>query len=64
MRQLIDRTAASIIGIITLLFIEGMVTFGTVFRFELYNWEGYTVQGMFMFIAIWVANKIYDAENK
>ena len=64
MRQLIDRTAASIIGIITLLFIEGMVTFGTVFRFELYNWVGYTVQGMFMFLAIWVANKIYDAENK
>ena len=64
MKQIIDRIAASIIGLIVLFFIEGMVTLGTAFRFEEYNWLGYTIQGMVAFIAVWVANKIYDAETK
>lgn len=63
MKQFIDRIAASFISLVVLFFIEGIVTLGMVFRFEEYNWIGYTVQGMFVFLAVWVANKIYDAEN-
>ena len=64
MKQIIDRIAASIIGLIVLFLMEGMVTLGTAFRFEEYNWLGYTIQGMVTFIAVWAANKIYDAETK
>jgi hypothetical protein len=63
MKQIIDRTAASFIGLIVLFFIEGIFTLGAAFRFEEYNWIGWTVQGMFVFLAVWAANKIYDAEN-
>lgn len=63
MKQIIDRIAASFIGLIVLFIIEGIGTLGMAFRFEEYNWIGYTVQGMFVFLAVWVANKIYDAEN-
>lgn len=63
MKQIIDRIAYSILGIIAFAFIEGLVTMGSAFHFEEYNWMGYTVQGMIMYIAIWVANKAYDAEN-
>lgn len=63
MKQIIDRIAASFIGLIVLFIIEGVGTLGMAFKFEEYNWLGWMVQGMFLFLAVWVANKIYDAEN-
>ena len=63
MKQLLDRIAASFLGIILLVFIEGIITLGAVFTLE-YNWVGYTAQGMLVYIAIWLANKAYDAETK
>jgi hypothetical protein len=63
MKQLLDRIAASFLGIILLAFIEGIVTLGSVYNME-YNWVGYTIQGMFIYIAVWCANKAYDAEMK
>lgn len=63
MKQLLDRIAASFLGIIGLVFLEGMVSLGSIFKME-YNWIGYTAQGMLVYIAIWVANKMYDAETK
>jgi hypothetical protein len=63
MKQIIDRIAASILGLIVLFIIEGVGTLGMAFRFEEYNWIGYMVQSMFVFLAVWAANKIYDAEN-
>ena len=64
MKQLIDRIAVSFIGLIILLLLEGMATLGQAFKFEDYTWIGYTIQFMFVFIAVWVANKIHDAEVK
>ena len=63
MKQIIDRIAASFIGIIILLVLEGMATLGLAFKFEQYNFLGYTFQLMLLFITIWIANKIYDSEN-
>jgi hypothetical protein len=60
MKQLLDRIGYSIIGLIVLLFLEGIITLGGAFNFEAYNWIGYTVQGMFIYLAAWVANKAYD----
>jgi hypothetical protein len=62
MKQLIDRIAASCIGLIALVFIEGVMTLGFAFKFEEYNFIGYSIQVMLIFLAIWAANKIYDAE--
>jgi hypothetical protein len=60
MKQLLDRIGYTIIGLIVLLFIEGIITLGMAFKFESYNWIGYTIQGMFIYLAVWVANKAYD----
>jgi hypothetical protein len=60
MKQILDRIGYSIIGLVTLAFLEGIVTFGSAFKFETYNWLGYTVQVMFIYLAIWIANKAYD----
>ncbi len=62
MKQLLDRIGYSIIGLIVLLFVEGIVTLGGAFNFEAYNWIGYTVQGMLIYLAVWIANKAYDDE--
>jgi hypothetical protein len=62
MKQLLDRIAASFIGIIVLTFIEGIITLGAAFRFEEYNWLGCFFQFMMIFLAIWAANKAYEAE--
>jgi hypothetical protein len=64
MKQLLDRIAASFLGIILLAFLEGICTLGQAFRFEDYNWIGYCIQMMFVYLAVWVANKAYDAEMK
>jgi len=63
MKQFIDRIAASFIGLIVLFFVEGIFTLGSAFHFEEYNWIACMVQGMFVFLVVWGANKIYDAEN-
>jgi uncharacterized membrane protein len=63
MKQLIDRIAASCIGLIVLVFVEGIITLGAVFKLEEYNWMGYSLQGMMIFLAIWAANKAYEAET-
>ncbi len=62
MKQLLDRIGYTIIGLIVLAFVEGIVTLGSAFKFEAYNWFGYTVQGMFIYLAVWIANKAYDDE--
>jgi len=63
MKQLLDRIGYTIIGLIVLAFIEGIVTLGSAFKFEMYNWVGYTVQGMFIYLAVWIANKAYDDDS-
>jgi uncharacterized membrane protein len=63
MKQLIDRIAYSFIGIIILVFIEGMSTFGFAFQFEHYTWIGYTVQVILIFLTVWMANKIYENDK-
>ena len=64
MKQLIDRIAYSIFGILLLILIEGIATLGSAFHFDKYTWVGYTIQSMVLFITIWSANEIYDADNK
>ena len=63
MKQLIDRIAYSIFGILLLMLIEGIVTLGSAFHFNEYNWVGYTIQIMVIFVTVWSANKIYDADQ-
>jgi hypothetical protein len=62
MKQLLDRIGYTIIGLIVLAFVEGIVTLGSAFKFEAYNWLGYTIQGMFIYLTVWIANKAYDDE--
>lgn len=63
MKQVFDRIAASILGVLLLFLIEGIMTLGSAFRFEHYTALAYTVQGMLVYVAVWSANKIYDAER-
>ena len=63
MKQLLDRIGYSIVGLIVLLFLEGIITFGSAFKFEMYNWIGYVAQAMLIYLAVWLANKAYDSEN-
>jgi len=62
MKQLLDRIGYSIVGLIILLFLEGIITFGSAFNFETYNWLGYVAQAMLIYLAVWLANKAYDDE--
>jgi hypothetical protein len=63
MKQIIDRIAYSILGILILILLEGIATLGSVFHFDKYTWVGYTVQAMVVFVTVWSANKIYDVDN-
>lgn len=60
--QVLDRIAVSFVGLFVMMFIEGIVTLGGVFNFETYNWFGYTLQGMVIFITVWLSNRMYEAE--
>ena len=62
MKQLLDRIGYSIVGLMVLLFLEGIITFGSAFKFETYNWLGYVAQAMLIYLAVWLANKAYDDE--
>jgi hypothetical protein len=62
MKQLIDRIAFSLIGLIVLAFLEGVCTLGQLFRFEDYNWIVWVLQAVMVYIAIWASNIIYDEE--
>jgi hypothetical protein len=37
-----------ILGLLLLIFIEGMMTLGQAFNFEQYNWFGYFIQALLM----------------
>jgi hypothetical protein len=63
MKQLIDRIAYSIFGILLLVLIEGIATLGSAFQFNEYSWVGYVIQIMVIFVAVWSANKIYDSDQ-
>jgi len=63
MKQLIDRIAYSILGILLMVLLEGIATMGSAFKFDEYNWIGYTLQAMIIFIIIWSANNIYDSDH-
>ena len=63
-QQIFDRIAASVISLLILILLEAIFTIGNVFKFENYNWLGYTVQGMLIYLAIWLANKYYDGAQK
>ena len=63
MKQLLDRIGYSVVGLMVLLFLEGIVTLGSAFKFETYNWLGYVAQAMLIYLAVWLANKAYDSEN-
>ena len=63
MKQVIDRIGYSFIGLIILTMLEGIGTLGLAFQFDKYNLMGYLIQFMLVFLAVWFANKAYDAEN-
>lgn len=63
-QQIFDRIAASVISLLILILLEAIFTIGNVFNFENYNWLGYTVQGMLIYLAIWLANKLYDGAQR
>ena len=60
--QVLDRIAVSFVGLFVMMFVEGIVTLGGVFNFEAYNWFGYTLQGMVIFITVWLSNRMYEAK--
>jgi len=62
MKQLLDRIGYSVVGLMVLLFLEEIVTLGSAFKFETYNWLGYVAQAMLIYLAVWLANKAYDDE--
>ena len=63
MKQIIDRVAATFIGLLVLMLIEGMASLGQAFVLENYNTMGLIAQGMVVFIVIWLSNKVYDQEK-
>ena len=60
--QVLDRIAVSFVGLFIMMFLEGVLTLGTVFKFEMYNWFGIMLQCMVIFITVWLSNRIYEAE--
>ena len=68
MEKFLKTTASICTGLITLLFIEGMFTFGQAFNFEEYNWFGWIVQAIFVLLTIslsaWLSIKEDDGSKK
>lgn len=60
--QVLDRIAVSFIGVLVMFMLEGILTLGGAFHFEAYNWIGYTLQGMILFITVWFSNRAYESE--
>ena len=60
--QVLDRIAVSFVGLFVMMFLEGVLTLGTAFKFEVYNWFGIMLQCMVIFITVWLSNRIYEAE--
>jgi hypothetical protein len=52
MEKILKTTAAVCAGILVMLFIEGMFTFGAAFCFEKYNVFGWIIQGVILLLAI------------
>lgn len=54
--------------LLILIVLEGAATFGYAFRFEQYNWFGWTIQVLFVIlavcIAIWGANEDHAEQQK
>jgi hypothetical protein len=63
MKQIIDRVAITVIGLLFLMLIEGIASLGQAFVLENYNTMGLIAQGMVVFVVIWLSNKAYDHED-
>ncbi len=52
MEKILRTTAAVCAGVLIMLFIEGLLTFGAAFCFEKYNVFGWLLQGVILLLAI------------
>jgi hypothetical protein len=52
MEKILRTTASICAGILIMLFIEGLLTFGAAFCFEKYNVFGWLLQGVILLLAI------------
>lgn len=60
--QVLDRIAVSFVGLFIMMFLEGILTLGTAFKFETYSWFGIMLQCMVIFVTVWFSNRMYEAE--
>jgi hypothetical protein len=63
MKNLLRSTASISAGILIMLFIEGMLTFGAAFCFEKYNVFGWIIQGIILLFTISFSAYISIQEN-
>ncbi len=64
MKQLFSYLFSIAIGLLVLIILEGMSTLGWAFHFEDYNWMGYTIQGLLVYITIYCSIKLTDVDLK
>jgi len=64
MKKIVYYTMSISLGLLVLIFIEGMMTLGSAFNFERYSVFGWIVQAILVVFTISLSAMIADAEDK
>jgi hypothetical protein len=64
MKKIVYYTMSISLGLLVLIFIEGMMTLGSAFNFESYSVFGWIVQAILVVFTISLSAMIAEAEDK
>lgn len=64
MKDIVYYTLCISIGLLVLIFLEGMMTLGSAFKFEEYSAFGWIVQGILVVFTVTLSIHIADDERK
>lgn len=64
MKNIVYYTMCISIGLLVLIFLEGMMTLGSAFKFEEYSAFGWIVQGILVVFTVTLSIHIADDERK
>ena len=64
MKKIVYYTMSISLGLLVLIFLEGMMTLGSAFKFEEYSTFGWIIQAILVVFAMSLSAMIAEAEDK
>jgi hypothetical protein len=64
MKQVVYYTMSISLGLLVLIFLEGMMTLGSAFKFETYSAFGWIIQGVLLVFTVALSAHIASEEHK